>query len=246
MKIQVLLNIIVIAISLCITTFAESFAIQIATLLIGLTCLVALAYSFLNSAEKIKTNDFSTKDAVDQEFFVELSQLFEILESAVKEDMDVVKQEIYQIKSLVHTAASQLSESFYAVSSNSEEQRRLLDESLQALNITSNNKTLSQFHQTHEKIQNNSAIAVQSLQFEDIVSQVSDNSIQYIDNLDNFLKDFKARLACHLKPDNYGQNNNKHLDTFLEDIKKIRQSRLLPDRKAAYQNNMSEGDIELF
>lgn len=245
MRKLILLNLTAITISLCVAVFTESQTIQIGALGVGLTCVLVLFHSLLTSPVPVKNIDTSTKKEIDQEFFLELNQLFEILESAVKEDIDVVKQEIYQIKSLVHTAASQLSESFYEVSNNSEEQRRLLSESLKALNISSNN-ILNQFEKTHQKIQDNRAIAVQSLQFEDIVSQVSDNSIQYIDNLDHFLKDFKARLASHLNSNGYNQSNSSNLDSFLDDIKKLRQSRLLPDRKAAYQNNMSEGDIELF
>ena len=45
----------------------------------------------------------------------ELLLLFELLESAVKEDLVVVKQELNQVKGLVNNAVKELTDSFYQV-----------------------------------------------------------------------------------------------------------------------------------
>lgn len=246
MKPLTYISIAIIITSLCVTTMVDTFIVETVFMVIGLLSIGTLIYSLirkpdLSNNENTAITEPSLKTSANNNLN-ELNQLFELLESAVKEDLIVVKQELYQIKSLVNTAVEQLSESFYSVSNNSIEQQRLIKILIDTLNTANNEKALTQLGETQQQIQTSSAMAVQSLQFEDIVVQVSDNSIQYIDNLDNFLKEFRMRLENQLDSD----DKDNQLKCVVDDVKNIRKNRLLPDRKAAYQNNMTQGDVELF
>lgn len=250
MNIITTISIVILTVSLCGLSFSESELFRNLMTVTGILSILLLIFSLTGKTgsrtDKKSTTSEQSKDIIHQELIDELNQLFELLESAVKEDLVVVKQELYQIKSLVNNAVSQLSESFHNVSSNSSEQQRLIKIALDALSSGKDENTLSQLDKTQKKIQDSSAIAVQSLQFEDIVTQVSDNSIQYIDNLDDFFREFRMRMNDQLNNDSDYNDTVDLLKHFLEDVKQLRKTRLLPDRKAANQNNLSEGDVELF
>lgn len=174
----------------------------------------------------------------------ELLLLFELLESAVKEDLVVVKQELNQVKGLVNNAVKELTDSFYQVSSGSEEQKKLFSE------ILNRNEKPQQVElelsRTSKLIKDACADAIRTLQFEDIVIQVSDNSIQYIDNLDEFFNEFKQQLSNRLDRSASPEDVKQQLHMYVELIKNIRKERQLPDRKAVHQNDLAEGGVELF
>ena len=215
--------------------------------------LIALS-TFLNYTQFRKRADLKESvshsgnitDIDIQDISEELTQLFEILESAVNEDLLVVKQELRQIKGLVNNASNELSESFYSLSSSCEKQTNLINSLRDSLYSTNNKKLLRELDNIQSSIKKDKADAIRSLQFEDIVTQVSDNSIQYLENLDQFLTEFKKRLTFSINNPHQSSNVSSQMKNYVEDVKIIRQKKSLPDRKAAHQKTLDEGGIELF
>jgi len=219
----------------------------VAAVVIGI-CLFYLSRCFSTSmARDISSSSNGANKHADAEVVnQELDRLFELLESAIKEDLIVVKQELLQIKGLVNNAVGELTKSFYGISSNSDDLLRLVQQLTNLLEASKTQQTLTEIDKTNKLIRDNSADAVRSLQFEDIVIQVSDNSLQYIDNLDKFLKEFRQRLASRLNSASTSNDASGLLRSCVSDVKEIRQDIQLPDRKAVHQNNLSEGGVELF
>ena len=220
----------------------------IAVAIIGISVILINQY-----AREARSDDFAQKTLKENTENLniashDLNRLFELLESAVKEDLVVVKQELLQIKGLVNNAVSELTQCFYEISSNSEEQYRLVRKTIESLPDTRDELVLSSLEISNTKIKNSNASAIRSLQFDDIVIQVSDNSLQYLDNLDKFLNEFRQKLLDRIKSENTSDNTGTTglLKSCVTDVEQIRQLIQLPDRKAVHQNNLSEGGVELF
>lgn len=238
----------IIAISLVGTVFIDALSVRYIAVILISGCIYYLSKLPRESASgsEYTSSDHASGNVSINVVNEELNQLFILLESAIKEDLVVVKQELLQIKGLVNNAATQLTESFYSLSSNSDEQLKLVGELISALKDVNNQKTIAELDKTNTLIKNSSADAVRSLQFEDIVIQVSDNSLQYIDNLDKFLNEFRLRLSSRINATATTQDAAGQLKSYVSDVKEIRQEVQLPDRKAVHQNNLAEGGVELF
>jgi len=230
----------IIFIDLPVARYISSFIILLCTITIGFALFKARTGPDTN--HQINSVEKTNSDAIN----AELKQLFELLETSIKEDLVVVRQELQQIKNLINNAVVQLTDSFYKISTNSDEQTRLIHEVTNALETYVKQETISALDDTSNQIKTNSDIAIRSLQFEDIVVQVSDNSLQYIDNLDKFLDEFNKRLVNRIKSSSTSVNASDLIRSFVSDVKAIRQDIQLPDRKAVHQNNLAEGGIELF
>lgn len=194
----------------------------------------------------ISTSDNKPSNSGLSELNHELETLFNLLESAINEDLVIVKQELLQIKGLVNNAANDLTENFYSLSNNSNEQLRLVNILRSSPTPFNDTKTLSALDDINDLIKKSSANAIRTLQFEDIVTQVSDNSIQYLENLDNFLLEFKKRLSFSINNPHQSSDATTQMKSYVENAMKIRQERQLPDRKAVHQVNLTEGGVELF
>ena len=238
----------VIALSLVAIITLDYPAVRyVAALIIGICIFYLSKYFSSPITDHISTESRATNKNADAELVQqELNRLFELLESAIKEDLIVVKQELLQIKGLVNNAAGELTKSFYGISSNSDDLIRLVLELARLLEASKTQQTLTEIDKTNKLIRDNSADAVRSLQFEDIVIQVSDNSLQYIDNLDKFLMEFRQRLASRLNTATTPKDASGLLKSCVSDVQEIRQDIQLPDRKAVHQKNLSEGGVELF
>ena len=214
-------------------------------ILVSTACLGLMAHKSNQNTQSISSSVKSTGVNL-VEVNSELNQLFDLLDAAIKEDLVVVKQELLQIKGLVNNAVNQLTESFCTLSSSSEKQLVLVNEFVEALSTTGSQEILSEIDSACKQIKDSSATAVRSLQFEDIVIQVSDNSLQYLENLEKFLNEFKGKLATRINAGSQSRDAADQLKLYVADVKQIRQEVQLPDRKAVHQNNLSEGGIELF
>jgi hypothetical protein len=196
---------------------------------------------------KSETNDSHVSNISNAGNLVQdIKHLFELLESSVKADLQVMRLESEQIKHVVSDAVKQLADSFYGVSANANNQQTLVNSLLTAINIDNQGTALSGLHEAAGKIKEYETAAIRSLQFEDIVIQIADNSIQYASDVDAFLDEIKKLLHEYL--DNvhlhYGSGGRQSTIASAEQL--IRSKRLLPDRKAAHQQDMTEGGIELF
>ena len=218
---------------------------QLALLLLFL--LVVLLYGSLCSSLRSKTNNQQGSNMSNiKNLAIDIKQFYELVESTIKSDLHIMRSETEQIKHVVCDAAKQLTECFYGISCNASKQTQLVHSLLAAINTGDHGRELSDLKYACEKITEHEAAAIRLLQFEDIVVQIADNRIQYANDVDAFLKDIKALLDEYL--DNIRMNRGAagHLTTVTSTARFTRRKRLPPDRKAAQQQDMTEGGIELF
>ena len=238
------------AISICllISVFTDITFLRYSAIFLSFTLMSLLCYWFS------KTGNASLHSPPDEKLFpdnieginAELIRLAEFLESVVREDVDIVKQEILQIKGLVNDATKELTDSFYAISENTDEQLNVIYSVSDLLCSNGNSEIFNRLEKIHKLINDSKSNAIRTLQFDDIVIQVSDNSIQYLDNLDRFISEFKKRLEFSVNNPHSPPLVSSKLKKYTDDVNNIRKERPLPDRKAVHQNDLSEGGIELF
>ena len=176
----------------------------------------------------------------------EYNLLYDHVETIIQDDINVIKSEITQIKCVVSDAVKQLTESFYEVSRNAHGQQHLVNSIINAINKDNHKNTLLEIQKSTQNIKEHGSKAVRSLQFEDIVIQVADNGLQYTSDIEIYLHDIKNLLREHLDKLNHHHAMISEDDTIVNAAQQVRNKRSLPDRKAAYQQNMTEGGIELF
>ena len=176
----------------------------------------------------------------------EINQLYELIESSITEDLHTVKQEFAQIKSLISDASATLTKSFYDVNHNAQQQHNQVQRLIESQPSGDHQQIISQINDIADKIKTNAADAVRSLQFEDIAVQVADNGIQYLDNIEVFLSQCKTQLDTLFNLEFQKIQTTDQLQSFADAIRQLRQNRPPVDRKAAKQQDLSEGDVELF
>ena len=101
--------------------------------------------------------------------------------------------------------------------------------------------TLSEVSEITEQINHSVALAVMSLQFEDMVTQLTQNMERKFSMLENFVEE----LCCGcLMSDNMGQD--ERLEAVRQTLELQKQNFDEADHGAVNQTSMDEGDIELF
>lgn len=174
------------------------------------------------------------------------NQIYRIIESSIKEDLDVVRSETKQVKSLIADAVATLGKSFSDMNSNVQDQYTLITQLTEAAPNGYKPTVLVQIEEKAAQIKVNAADAVRSLQFEDIAVQVADNSIQYLENIEKFLD------KCAQQLNDLGSSNSQNTQAedgfqgFIGSLQQLRRQHQLPERKAANQQDLSEGGVELF
>lgn len=176
----------------------------------------------------------------------EINELYELIESSITGDLHTVKQEFTQIKNLISDASATLTQSFYDVTHNAQQQHRLMQQLINSQSDGESQKLISQINDIADQIKINAADAVRSLQFEDIAVQVADNGIQYLDHIEAFLSQCKSQLETLFNPGFQEFQTTDQLQSFADAIRQLRQNDVRVDRKAANQQDLSEGDVELF
>lgn len=174
------------------------------------------------------------------------NQIYGIIESSIKEDLAVVRSEIKQMKSLIADAVATLGKSFSAMNVNVQEQNTLVAQLIEPAPNGYKPTVIVQIEEKTEQIRLNTADAVRSLQFEDIAVQVADNSIQYLDNIEKFLDNCNRQLNDLGNPNSQNTQVDNGFQGFIVSLQQLRRQHQLPERKAANQQDLSEGGVELF
>jgi len=179
----------------------------------------------------------------------EISQLYKCIDSTIINDLTIVRAEFAQIKQVANDASHQLASNFYDLVDNIASQQKLIETLMCSTDYRDNEHTRAKISEISEKTKEMIFFTIQLLQFEDIISQVSDNGIQYINNIESFLSYINELLKDNIH-NHLLENNFNSLDktiTLITDITLLIQKKhALPSRKAAHQLDMSEGGIELF
>jgi hypothetical protein len=196
--------------------------------------------------QKIRTNQNKEHETLVHSELVRFPSIFSMIEKPIVEDLIIAKQEIQQIKSLINDGVRTLSNSFYGINSSVKEQHEIINDITATLPDHKAAQFASKLAMKTDIIQENIANAVRSLQFEDIAVQVADNSIQYLLNIENLLQYFHAHLDHVFDCNSQHSKAQDALQTFERSMNELRQHQLSPDRKAAKQQDLSAGEIELF
>lgn len=226
--------------------FNDTITMNLFMIILVLTSVMFMSICFYILLTGNPQNHQNTNELNIKETNLLFLQLYNLIESSVKDDLNIVRMELVQIKGLVSNATTQLTDSFYEISSNTKEQQRLVNQIINTISLESNNKITLELDNLSRLINTNSSDAVRAFQFEDIVIQISDNSIQYIDNVEKFFTEFKQELEKQLSNKQSHSKIIEQINSFVSDLKLLRQQQKLLGRKAASQHDISEGEVELF
>ncbi|HRF45336.1 MAG TPA: methyl-accepting chemotaxis protein [Candidatus Competibacteraceae bacterium] len=105
---------------------------------------------------------------------------------------------------------------------------------------------LSQVSEITRSIDHSVGLAVQSLQFEDIVGQLLTHAGRELSEQDNMLVELRNHLENFTKVMQNGGDSRAALLKLNDHLYKIRQSAVFQKNKPVLQQSMDEGDVELF
>jgi methyl-accepting chemotaxis protein len=89
------------------------------------------------------------------------------------------------------------------------------------------------------------ALAVRSLQFEDIATQVMDHSRKHLDRLDGYLGELKRNLSAEATKSMLAGGRDGTA-AILAELQKLRETWRIRSEKPVMQHSMQTGDVELF
>jgi len=183
-----------------------------------------------------------------------LGGLTQDLHAAVTCELDIAQNDLQQIHALLADAADKLDESFIALNTQIQLQRKLLlaitdnTGKEQAVGNTDLQKNRDEVSGINDSMNANVGLAVQALQFEDITGQVvthSQRQIQQIGDLFSELQQvFNAPEAK--EADASLERIEQQLIRSREMVAEYRQQWSSTRHKAVSQESMQVGDIELF
>ncbi|MGD8567891.1 MAG: hypothetical protein PVJ39_07375 [Gammaproteobacteria bacterium] len=204
-----------------------------------------IVFTFILTHRDLRgTSDRSELDPVPEN--INFNHFYGIIESSIKEDLNIIRAEIRQVESLIADAVSTLGKSFSEMNTNVQDQYLLIKQLTDAAPRGYQPRVISQIDNKTEQIKINTADAIRSLQFEDITVQVAENSIQYLDNIEKYLDKCKLQLNDLYSFKSQNTQAKDAFQAFAASLQQIRQQHRLPERKAARQQDLSEGGVELF
>jgi methyl-accepting chemotaxis protein len=98
----------------------------------------------------------------------------------------------------------------------------------------------------NKDISNKTGVAIRNLQFEDIVRQVAEHAEDKINKLSDFVQHFTEGV-CEIEECEDGVKAKNMIDELMTEIDRISEELIsLPGKKPATQNDMAEGEVDLF
>jgi methyl-accepting chemotaxis protein len=107
-------------------------------------------------------------------------------------------------------------------------------------------ENLGQVSEISQGIDRSVGLAVQSLQFEDIVGQLLGHADRELGEQEQVLADLRNRLRAFAETTQSGGDMRKALLELQGGLQAIQRSGLFQKSKAVMQQSMDEGDVELF
>ena len=248
---------------LCFLTFSVSDTLAIRNysilfLFVSFCCFLMMVIRLPGLASNKQQNSNNSNDNVNDK---DIQLLYEILETSIKDELIVIKQELGQIKDIVTDAVKELSSGFYGVSASVDAQQQLVNLIIDAITMVEKKtnekdkvdkenikkeKLLSKLNTNTQEINHNVATAVRALQFEDIVIQLSDNSLLCANNIESFLDELKIKIKKQLSGTPLHELAADQIESLLSEAKAIRKEKDFRHEKVISQTNLTEGNIELF
>ena len=222
------------------TMLVKNFAVFF--LFVSVSC---LSVCFFFCQKNQKTPKRSSTLPVEKNYNNDIKKALSIFNTGVKKDLELIRQHLVQIKSLVNDASSGLTEKFYSISSRIDQQQRLMDRFLDKCNELSMAQTAEQVKMINHFVKEDAGNCIRALQFEDIVSQVSDHCALYLDDVEKYLANLRLNFDAleNGKLMNKRKENPGNPSATFENNSECSSSK---NRTNIAQHNLSAGNIELF
>lgn len=175
-----------------------------------------------------------------QETLERLQVLREQVTSTLSCEFGVVASDLSQLRGILSDAASKLSGTFRVVTASSDELRRTLREA----HACSDQPAMRRLGEIAEEMASTTGTTIQSLQFEDMASQLLQHVDRKLAVLASLAKEMAiinpnaARVPPLLRPE--------QLDELFVRMEHYRNELTVSTRKVVQQQSLDSGDIELF
>jgi methyl-accepting chemotaxis protein len=200
-------------------------------------------------------DDALNQESVSEELSYEMDLLVEQIENSAKDMLGHVHKELSQIRSLVSDAIEVLQKSFNDLNLETKEQNRMVQEVMEKLKAAQASRgnvndlldgRLSQFSESTQRIDKSITDAVRSLQFEDIVRQLTVSSEKHLSYLERVLgtvdEGIRGLNSQHINVPEYIVG----LHELKAQIDKLEEERKAEAQRSVSQKTMQQGEVELF
>lgn len=210
---------------------------------------ISIIFLFLFERHSLPKNNFADIDNNTHLLLDEFSQLLKNVNSTILHDLDILKKELIQINEVTKDASQKLTNNFYTLNEYITDQKKSIDSLLNSTDDYGNKHNRNDIHQINDKIQELNLSVIRLLQFEDIVSQISNSGLQYVSNIESFLSYINVLFENSINNLSHTKNLNI-IDKTTKELSNINlrvlEKNIHPIGKSTKQMDMSEGSIELF
>ncbi|MEJ2529690.1 MAG: hypothetical protein P8Z39_06340, partial [Gammaproteobacteria bacterium] len=178
----------------------------------------------------------------------EMKLLVQQVEGSAKNMLGHVHDELGQMRSLVSDAINTLQESFNGLNQESQAQGAMVLEVLEGLDGIHEviGGTMQNVFATTQRINHMTADAVRSLQFEDIVKQLTESSERHLDYLESVLSAVDVGMHDLNSRELTVPEYIAGLHRLQVQIDGIERERMKNAEKSVSQDSMCDGEIALF
>ncbi len=176
-----------------------------------------------------------TRETLDR-----LQTLREQVTVVLNHEFGIVATDLYQLRGILSDAAGKLSGTFRVVTASSDEMHRTVARVRQSPDP----EALRQLEQIAETVASTTGTTIQSLQFEDMATQL----LQHVDRKLSVLANLASEMAV-INPTSASVPpllRPEQLDMLFARLEQYRNELTVSTRKVVQQQSLESGDIELF
>jgi len=226
---------------LCDTTVAKDFSVFFIFISVS-----GLAISVFVSQNFPRKNPLVSSTRCNSQISYELFRLYELFETCINDDLTFLKQDLDQTKILINNAGNSLTDNFQRISAIVSQQQQLITSLIETSIDKYNQNEINQIELSWVLINKGSSQCISALQFEDIVTQIINNSQTKVDEISRYLTEFKTILKNQQDNSSFYVDAVCQLKILIGNIKEFQVSRCHQNRMEFVQKDFSAGDHELF
>ena len=232
----------------CFTSFviAETMIVKNFAVFFLFISVAYLSVCFFYCQSTRKNSNIHTLTTSTEKTKVEnLKQACITFRNGIRKDIDMIRKDHQQIKQLIRNATSGLTENFYNISSRIDQQQRVINNLIDQCKELSATRSAEQIRLINQFIKDDAGNCIRALQFEDIVSQISDHGALYLDDIEKYLGNLQSLLQIAESGDPFCSltGEDRKAPTAMDSrMDKYQQE----NRTNIVQKDLSAGNIELF